>query len=78
MPLTPRITPTILSPVCFQRLQIVAIDFGGELPLTPLTASSMLSAMGCEKFQSTPGIFSSSRSMAAISSSLSSPKTGRH
>ena len=24
-------------------------------PLTPLTASSMLSAMGCEKFQITPG-----------------------
>ena len=36
-------------------------------PLTPLTASSMLSAIGWEKFQSTPGIFSSSRSMAAIS-----------
>ena len=36
-------------------------------PLTPLTASSMLSAIGCEKFQITPGIFSSSRFMAAIS-----------
>ena len=34
--------------------------------------------MGCEKFQITPGIFSSSRSMAAISSSLFWWKTGRH
>ena len=25
-------------------------------PFTPLTASSMLSAIGCEKFQTTPGI----------------------
>ena len=46
--------------------------------MTPLTASSMLSAIGCEKFQSTPGIFSSSWSIAAISCSLSSWKTGRH
>ena len=29
--------------------------------MTPLTASSTLSEMGCEKFQTTPGIFSSSR-----------------
>ena len=38
----------------------------------------MLSAIGCEKFQSAPGIFSSSRSMAAISSSLFWWNTGRH
>src|ERR1039458_8129045 len=47
-------------------------------PLTPLTASSMLSAMGWEKFQMTPGIFSNWRFMAAISSSLFCWKTGRH
>ncbi len=29
-------------------------------PFTPLTASSMLSAMGCEKFQRTPGNLASS------------------
>ena len=34
--------------------------------------------MGWEKFQITPGIFWSSRFMAAISFSLSSWKTGRH
>ena len=38
----------------------------------------MLSAMGCEKFQITPGIFSSSRSIAAISASLSWWNAGRH
>ena len=38
----------------------------------------MLSAMGWEKFQMAPGIFSISRSMAAMSSSLFSWKTGRH
>ena len=34
--------------------------------------------MGCEKFQITPGILSSSRFMAAMSRSLSWPNTGRH
>src|ERR1700683_3427238 len=47
-------------------------------PFTPLTASSMLSAMGCEKFHRMPGILLSSVSMAEISSSLSLWKTGRH
>ena len=34
--------------------------------------------MGWEKFQITPGIWLSRRSMAAINSSLFLPKTGRH
>ena len=54
---------------CFERFQDrVPKSLTASSPLTPLTASSTLSEMGWEKFQSTPGNLLRSLSMAAISS----------
>ena len=47
-------------------------------PFVPVSVSSTLSSIGCEKFQKTPGNFETSRFMAAINSALSLRKTGRH
>ena len=44
-----------LSRLIFEYMQIVAVDLVASSPLTPLTASSMLSSIGCEKPQTTPG-----------------------
>jgi len=78
---TPLIWPMMDTsglPLSSRVLEVVAVDLTASSPFTPLTASSTLSEMGWEKFQPTPGIFSNSRSMAAIRSSLSCLKTGRH
>ncbi len=78
MPGIVRMTLTIRSPVSSSARKSSPYTLIASSPLTPLTASSMLSAIGCEKFHSTPGILSSSRFIAAISSSLLSWKTGLH
>src|SRR5271165_5676466 len=71
-------TAMISSPFCSRSFRSEPNILTASSPFTPLTASSMLSAIGWENPQVTPGIFSTSSSMASISSSLRPRNWGRH
>ena len=73
-----RITAMISSPFCSRSFRSEPKILTASSPFTPLTASSMLSAMGWENPQVTPGIFSTSLSMASMSSSFRPRNCGRH
>jgi len=62
----------------FELLQVVAVHLHGELAFHAAHRFFHVVGNGLRKFHSTPGIWLSCLSIAAIRSSLSSRKTGRH